>query len=110
MSTSVARTVDERTDRLVYIDAHAPTAPDSGQSPERPLEATPNGGMIEFRCCDPDPRSSSTMAPVPSTPGENTVDVAGDFEPGPSRHESDRFERLDIGDEIDRIGRLETEP
>ncbi|MGA1075632.1 MAG: alpha/beta fold hydrolase [Ilumatobacteraceae bacterium] len=54
--TSVAHVVPDRLERLVYIDAHAPTAADAGQSDERRREAAANGGMIEFRGYDPDPR------------------------------------------------------
>lgn len=53
--TSVAHQVPERLARLVYVDAHAPTAPDSGQSEERRREAAEHGGMIGFRGYDPDP-------------------------------------------------------
>ncbi|MEY2959393.1 MAG: hypothetical protein RLZZ01_1961, partial [Actinomycetota bacterium] len=43
--TSVAHLVADRLERLVYVDAHAPIAPDSGQSDERRREAAENGGM-----------------------------------------------------------------
>ncbi len=45
----------DRIARLVYLDAHAPLAPDSGQSPERVAEAAATGGMIGFSEYDPDP-------------------------------------------------------
>ncbi len=41
--------------RMVYIDAHAPLAPDAGQSPERIAEARATGGFLEFREYDPRP-------------------------------------------------------
>jgi pimeloyl-ACP methyl ester carboxylesterase len=53
--TAVYPQMAGRIARLVYIDAHAPIAPDSGQSPERFAEAAANGGMIEFKGYDPDP-------------------------------------------------------
>ena len=40
---------------MVYLDAHAPLAPDSGQTPERIAEAAANGGMFPFQGYDPDP-------------------------------------------------------
>lgn len=47
--------VAERVARLVFLDAHAPIAPDSGQSPERVATAEANGGMLPFELYDPDP-------------------------------------------------------
>ncbi len=41
--------------RLLYLDAHAPVAGDSGQSPERTAVALANGGMLPFAGYDPDP-------------------------------------------------------
>jgi len=41
--------------RLVYLDAHAPLAPDTGQSAERVAEAEANGGMLPFSGYDPEP-------------------------------------------------------
>jgi pimeloyl-ACP methyl ester carboxylesterase len=54
--TAVAqRRAAERLRRLVYLDGHAPLAPDSGQTPERRAEAATNGGMLAFRGYDPAP-------------------------------------------------------
>lgn len=47
--------VAERVSRLVFLDAHAPLAPDTGQSPERIATAEANGGMLPFEIYDPDP-------------------------------------------------------
>ncbi|HSJ92057.1 MAG TPA: alpha/beta hydrolase [Ilumatobacter sp.] len=47
--------VADRLERLVFLDAHAPTAPDSGQTPERIAEAEAAGGMLPFSGYDPDP-------------------------------------------------------
>lgn len=47
--------VADRLERLVFLDAHAPTAPDSGQTPERIAEAEAMGGMLPFIGYDPDP-------------------------------------------------------
>jgi pimeloyl-ACP methyl ester carboxylesterase len=47
--------VADRVARMVFLDAHAPLAPDSGQTPERVAEAAANGGMIPFQGYDPDP-------------------------------------------------------
>lgn len=47
--------VADRLERLVFLDAHAPIAPDSGQSPERVAEAEAMGGMFPFSGYDPDP-------------------------------------------------------
>jgi pimeloyl-ACP methyl ester carboxylesterase len=47
--------VADRVSRLVYLDAHAPLAPDSGQTPERIATAEANGGMLPFHGYDPDP-------------------------------------------------------
>lgn len=44
-----------RVKRLVFLDAHAPIAPDTGQSPERLATAEANGGMLPFELYDPDP-------------------------------------------------------
>ena len=44
-----------RVARMVYIDAHAPTAPDAGQSPERIAAADAAGGFLPFTGYDPDP-------------------------------------------------------
>lgn len=54
----------DRIARLVYVDGHAPLAPDSGQSPERIAEAAANGGMIEFQGYDPDPAEVGGAAGV----------------------------------------------
>jgi pimeloyl-ACP methyl ester carboxylesterase len=54
--TAVAREIPDLLARLVYLDAHAPTAPDAGQSPERVAQAAASGGMIGFGgLYDPDP-------------------------------------------------------
>lgn len=54
--TAVAHEIADRIERLVYLDAHAPTAPDAGQSPERIAEAAASGGMLAFgESYDPDP-------------------------------------------------------
>ena len=53
--TPVYERLSDRISKLVYLDAHAPTAPDSGQSPERIAEAQAAGGMIQFTGYDPDP-------------------------------------------------------
>ena len=45
----------DRIARLVYLDAHAPVAPDVGQSPERDAKAAANGGMLPFGDYAPDP-------------------------------------------------------
>lgn len=53
--SAVANRVAERLTRLVYLDAHAPIAPDSGKSPERVAIAEANGGMFPFTDYSPDP-------------------------------------------------------
>lgn len=53
--TPVYFRVPDRIARMVYLDAHAPTAPDSGQTPERVAEAERNGGMLPFAGYEPDP-------------------------------------------------------
>lgn len=53
--TAVAHEIADRITRLVYLDAHAPTGPDPGQSPGRVAEAEASGGMVAFRGYDPDP-------------------------------------------------------
>jgi pimeloyl-ACP methyl ester carboxylesterase len=47
--------IADRVERLVYLDAHAPVAPDTSQSPERIAKAEANGGMLPFEMYDPDP-------------------------------------------------------
>jgi pimeloyl-ACP methyl ester carboxylesterase len=47
--------VPERVARMVFLDAHAPLAADTGQTPERVAEAAANGGMLPFHGYDPDP-------------------------------------------------------
>ena len=47
--------LSDRIARMVYIDAHAPIAPDTGQSPERVRAAEEAGGYLPFREYDPDP-------------------------------------------------------
>jgi pimeloyl-ACP methyl ester carboxylesterase len=44
-----------RVERLVFLDAHAPLAPDTGQPPERVATAEANGGMLPFELYVPDP-------------------------------------------------------
>lgn len=44
-----------RIDRMVYLDAHAPNAPDTGQTPERVKAAEESGGWLPFVGYDPDP-------------------------------------------------------
>lgn len=44
-----------RISRMVYVDAHAPTAPDTGQTPERIAAAEAAGGFLPFSDYDPDP-------------------------------------------------------
>jgi pimeloyl-ACP methyl ester carboxylesterase len=46
--TRVAAEISERIGRLVYLDAHAPTAPDVNPIEERRAVAAANGGMIPF--------------------------------------------------------------
>lgn len=53
--SAVSHRVADRLERLVFLDAHAPTAPDSGQTPERVAEAEAMGGMLPFSGYDPDP-------------------------------------------------------
>jgi pimeloyl-ACP methyl ester carboxylesterase len=45
----------DRVSRMVYLDAHAPIAPDSGQTPERVRAAEESGGYLPFTGYDPDP-------------------------------------------------------
>jgi pimeloyl-ACP methyl ester carboxylesterase len=45
----------DRIARLVYLDAHAPIAPDTGQTPERVRAAEEAGGYLPFTEYDPDP-------------------------------------------------------
>jgi len=53
--TQVATRVPDRLRSMVYLDAHAPVAPDPGQSPERIAAAEANGGMLPFEIYEPDP-------------------------------------------------------
>ena len=54
--TAVAHKIPGRVARLVYLDAHAPTAPDAGQGPERIAAVAASGGMLAFGAeYDPDP-------------------------------------------------------
>ncbi|MDY7102783.1 MAG: alpha/beta hydrolase family protein [Actinomycetota bacterium] len=53
--SAVAQEVPERLAELVFLDAHAPTAPDPGQSPERIAAVEAGGGMLAFTGYDPDP-------------------------------------------------------
>lgn len=53
--SAASHLVADRLERLVFLDAHAPTAPDSGQTAERIAEAHACGGMLAFREYDPDP-------------------------------------------------------
>jgi pimeloyl-ACP methyl ester carboxylesterase len=56
--------IPDRIRRLVYLDAHAPTAPDSGQTPERRAKAAAHGGMLPFEEYDPDPSEVGGAAGV----------------------------------------------
>lgn len=47
--------IHDRVARMVYIDAHAPIAPDTGQTPERIAAAQEAGGYLPFTGYDPDP-------------------------------------------------------
>lgn len=47
--------IADRVSGLVFLDAHAPLAPDTGQSAERLAKAEANGGMLPFELYDPDP-------------------------------------------------------
>jgi pimeloyl-ACP methyl ester carboxylesterase len=47
--------VAPRIRRMVFLDAHAPVVPDTGQTPERIAQAEANGGMLPFEGYDPDP-------------------------------------------------------
>ncbi len=53
--TAAHAQLSNRVARMVYLDAHAPTAPDSGQSPERIAAAAAAGGMFEFNEYVPEP-------------------------------------------------------
>ena len=53
--TPVSERAAGRIAHVVYLDAHAPIAPDAGQSPERIAEAEANGGMLPFSGYEPDP-------------------------------------------------------
>jgi pimeloyl-ACP methyl ester carboxylesterase len=53
--TPVYEALPDRVARMVYLDAHAPLAPDTGQTPERIAEAAAHGGMLPFEGYDPDP-------------------------------------------------------
>ncbi|MDH3299969.1 MAG: alpha/beta hydrolase [Acidimicrobiia bacterium] len=53
--TGVAGRVPDRLDAMVYLDAHAPIAPDPGQTPERLAAAEANDGMLPFGGYDLDP-------------------------------------------------------
>jgi len=52
--TAAAPHVAERLGAMVYLDAHAPTAPDAGQPPERVAMAEDNGGLLPFTGYDHD--------------------------------------------------------
>ncbi len=53
--TKAAGEVAGRLAALVYLDAHAPLAPDPGQPPERLEVAAANGGMLPFGGYELDP-------------------------------------------------------
>ncbi len=53
--TGVAGRVPERLAAMVYLDAHAPIAPDPGQTPERLAAAEANNGMLPFGGYELDP-------------------------------------------------------
>ena len=55
--SAVAHRIPGRLERLVYLDAHAPSGPDSGQTPERIAIAAEHGGMLPFSGYDPDPET-----------------------------------------------------
>lgn len=44
-----------RIGRMVFLDAHAPTAPDAGQPPERIAAAEAEGGFLPFAGYEPNP-------------------------------------------------------
>lgn len=62
--SAVAQRIPERIERLVYLDAHAPTAPDSGNTPERAAYAAEHGGMMPFTEYFPDPDETGGDAGV----------------------------------------------
>ena len=47
--------VAHRIRRMVFLDAHAPIAADTGQTAERIAQAEAQGGMLPFEGYDPDP-------------------------------------------------------
>lgn len=53
--TKVWERIAERIGHLVFLDAHAPVAPSTGQTPERYAAAEANGGMLPFAGYGPDP-------------------------------------------------------
>lgn len=53
--TGVADRVPERLAAMVYLDAHAPIAPDPGQTADRLAAAAANDGMLPFGGYDLDP-------------------------------------------------------
>lgn len=53
--SAAAHLVADRVRHLVFVDAHAPLAPDSGNTPERDAIAQANGGMFPFTEYQPDP-------------------------------------------------------
>ncbi len=53
--TDAFEPLTHRVSRMVYIDAHAPIAPDTGQTPERMRAAEESGGYLPFTGYDPDP-------------------------------------------------------
>ena len=47
--------IPDRVARMVFLDAHAPLAPDTGQTSARLAEALLHDGMLPFQGYDPDP-------------------------------------------------------
>lgn len=62
--TGVAGRVPDRLTAMVYLDAHAPIAPDPGQTPERLAAAEANDGMLPFGGYDLDPEHFGGTAGV----------------------------------------------
>lgn len=62
--TEASRRLAGRVKSLVFLDAHAPVAPDPGQPAERVRLAEENGGMLPFTGYDPDPSWLGDQAAV----------------------------------------------
>lgn len=54
VTTAAAPHVADRLQAMVYLDAHAPSAPDAGQPPERIALAADHGGLLPFTGYDHD--------------------------------------------------------